>query len=491
MKHSIITILLTLVAMTGWAQNQIIIERTEGSVTFVVDENLPPCADKDNHLLDGETIAHYLLREECFGKDRLVACSFADATAMRDYRKDAFFQSIVDAYAKHRPITLSPDMVWLIIGQGFARYVNGHAEQMRDVLVSHSDTMELVVETPRESQTGSIDWPMLIDRFASQIDQHTKGDIAQFFTADFTTTGAVERTASQITLMESMKKYFEYVTSECVCGIPYIKLEGTADDWRHVLAKTRRLEAYSFDFGRWTTSIEPILEEFILAAEGKPNQPFWQNIVRRQPLDKVVGRGCGGTSPTTFDGWLLTFFPDKNGVTPDSVWNGDEMPEEYVRVGFKHRLTGLDGETISETPMEVWSGFVGADVDAETHMVRPKIGWLVMRAETEEEVVARFREMSDRKHFLCLTVHDVPEALAKLDSICNLDLDFLDDVVIPDWFYDLKIRSLTIFGDITDELRDKIWKRFPQARINREYSETYMEWQRLKFIEQEESRKKK
>ncbi|MCR5821266.1 MAG: DUF4419 domain-containing protein [Bacteroidaceae bacterium] len=48
----------------------------------------------------------------------------------------------------------------------------------------------------------------MIDKFASQIDQHTKGDIAKTVTADFTTTSPVERVASQITLMESVKKYF-------------------------------------------------------------------------------------------------------------------------------------------------------------------------------------------------------------------------------------------------------------------------------------------
>lgn len=42
------------------------------------------------------------------------------------------------AYADHRPFVLSPDMIWLLISQGFARHINANQESMRNELVDFS-----------------------------------------------------------------------------------------------------------------------------------------------------------------------------------------------------------------------------------------------------------------------------------------------------------------------------------------------------------------
>jgi hypothetical protein len=41
------------------------------------------------------------------------------------------FDAVLLAFYDHRPLALSPDMVWLAIAQGFASHVNLHAEEMR------------------------------------------------------------------------------------------------------------------------------------------------------------------------------------------------------------------------------------------------------------------------------------------------------------------------------------------------------------------------
>ena len=59
-------------------------------------------------------------------------------------------------------------MVWLVISQGFARYVNAHAEEMRPKLVSHEGKMDLAILTEKDLLAEAIDWPSLIGNFASQ-----------------------------------------------------------------------------------------------------------------------------------------------------------------------------------------------------------------------------------------------------------------------------------------------------------------------------------
>lgn len=466
MKKMIFTLLalITLIGQT-WADNGKIIAQTESSITFVVDEGLEPIEDQYRYLFDGEQMANAILRGENIPKDayHIIATSFADAQNLTQSSKDAFFQTIVSAYAKHKSVTLSPDMIWLLICQGFARYVNAHSEELRPMLVSHTGKMDLAIETSVDLLSGHADWPLLINGFASQIDRYTKDSIAQNITSDFTTTGPAERVASQITLMESVKTYFEYIVYYISCGIPTITLKGTPADWQHVLDKTHRLEAYGL--GKWTKSLEPILMQFVRAAEGNPDQRFWQDIVKKKRVDELNAGGCSSEKPTKLDGWLLNFFPDENGKTLTNVPYTKSMPSERVRVGFKYRVLNPEQDNvISETPMELWAGFIGTEEDTISNTLTPKIGWLVRMAESDNDILNDLKKQ-DEEWGIELRVKEVPEVLSKLQHIRRLRLVFTDAVVLPEWFDRLSIDSFTIRGKMSEAEKAEIKRRFPKVEI--------------------------
>ena len=349
------------------------------SITFKVDENLKDLEKTVVAHYDGRLAAQYLLGQDGVKVDdqHVVAMSFADAQNLRIVVKDAFFQCMVKAYAEHKSVTLSPDMMWLLISQGFARYVNAHSEELRSQLVYHEGKQDLAVETKDDLLSSEADWGKLMNNFSKEIERHTKGEVAQVLAADFSTTTSVERIASQITLMESMKSYFDYLAVRLGCGIPSVTLQGTPDDWRAVLSKTQKLGQYGLS--EWTQSLEPILNEFIKTAEGKPNQRFWQEMVKKQRVDGLATvRPCSGDRPTMLDGWILKFFPTEYGNTLDMVPHTKSMPAEFVRVDFKYRIIEpLSGAIMSETPMELMSGFIGALDDEKANMLIPQIGWLV------------------------------------------------------------------------------------------------------------------
>lgn len=384
-NKAIFTVLLAFLTIAGYADNSKITNRTNGSITFVVDENLTPGIPQRD-LSTGKSIANYLLSEENISNDakRIIATSFSEENNLMYTSKDGFYRCIVKAYATHQSVTLSPDMIWLVISQGFARYVNAHAEKLRPKLVSHEGKMDLAIMTEKDLLSEEIDWPSLINDFASQIGKHTKDGIAETITSDFTTTGPVERVASQITLMESVKSYFEYNSFRITCGIPSITLQGTVEDWQRVLDKAKQLKKYRLN--TWINKLEPILQEFVQAADGHPNQAFWKSMVKKESVDVLRGGACSPNKPTEFDGWILKFFPDENGKTLNKVKHTQKMPSEYVRVNFKYRVISPDnGNLIGETPMELWAGFFGAKVNTANNMLTPKIGWLVLVAKSDDE----------------------------------------------------------------------------------------------------------
>ena len=292
-------------------------------------------------------------------------------------------------------------------------------------------------------------------------------------TANFSTTGITERIASQVSLMDVVKKYFIYTNIAGACGIPSITLKGSPDDWQKVLDKVRCLKKYNLE--KWASDLEDILTEFVKASKGKHNTSFWQNIVKKRRIDQImVGNYCL-TDPkkiTYLDGWFLKFFPNALGETSDSViWNTD-MPQEMVRVSFRQVLTDPDtGVPLDTIPMQLWAGFVGVEEDAKTLALMPKIGWLARIADEESDEVARLKEQDKHMKKLYIDMgkgQEVPHALSKLDHIHALQLDFWENpVVIPEWLDKIPIDELRIMGKLTDEDEVQLRKRFPKADIER------------------------
>jgi hypothetical protein len=174
--------------------NENVICCSDEGVTFAVDGDLPEIDDKFfNHLLNGDKVAKGILSDmETPHKLKVIASSFPnDSLALLG--KDIFYRSIIKAYASHRSIVLSPDMIWLLISQGFSRYVNAHPEQLCDQLVNHTGRIDLMVQSHEDLLSGHPDWTKLLDGFCIQIEENTKGNLTQTITANFSTTGAAER----------------------------------------------------------------------------------------------------------------------------------------------------------------------------------------------------------------------------------------------------------------------------------------------------------
>ena len=361
------------------------------SSAFVVDKDLP--APKTTiPAYDDQWVAKKIVGTAGIPDElqRVVKTSF-EGQRMSYMGKDNFFKCFVQAYADHRPLVLSPDVVWLIISQGFSRYVNAHTEEMRDLLVFHEGKKDLVVNSNNDVLSPSADWELLLNDFSACIAENTKGELADLVTADFTTTGITERIASQISLMDVVKEYFNYLNVAISCGIPSIKLKGSPDDWQKVLDKTRCLKKYNLE--KWARDLEEILEEFVKASKGRANQKFWQNIVKKRRVDQLqADRGClpNLEKTTKLDGWFLKFFPNAEGETSDSVLWNTSMPEEMVRVPFKQiYIHPVTGEVVKSVPMELWAGFVGVEEDTRTGALMPKIGWLARIADEQAEEAAR------------------------------------------------------------------------------------------------------
>ena len=352
-----------------------IVTVTPGAVTFKVED--VKIADDFLPVKYGADLGRKWANGEPY-----LGSSFANKSLV-DGDNNAFFSMVCLAYAQHRPIVLSPDIMWIIICNGYSQYVNRDPESFRKYLVNHNDKETLVIRTKLETTTAQ-----KVQKFADLIAKETKGGIAEVMTCDFSTTGMIEKMVSQITLMETVKPYFDYLEGLVGCGIPSVTLEGTPADWELLREKTRKLG--EFGVKAWTDKLDPILEQFVNASEGNPNLDFWWNMaIKGRPWNfHLRGEGvCFGPSngPTKFDGWFLEFIPfDEWGERPDKIPYGHKLPPLMTSVPIIQYVEDDFGNCMGINALELRGGIVGLAQDTATKALRPEIGWLVRNDPTIE-----------------------------------------------------------------------------------------------------------
>lgn len=383
MKRILISVIgiLCLVACASAQKGKV--SRGDGFVTFALDQ-VSPVAGSISLPVSGENLARSL-RDSQYGfsdtAPTILACSFAKES-LHDIGEDVLFQMLLQAWCQHRPVVLTPDAVWMVISQGFSHWVNKNPEEVRDRIVFHQGKEELRIQT-NDLFSEDADWEGLVSGFCSQIAKYTADGTASLV-ADFSTTGVNEKFASEITLMDAVKPYFQYTSFYAICGIPSITLTGTPEDWKKVLEKTRVLSRFGMDW--WVKDLEPILSQFVSASEGRPDYWFWKDIVSKTRPRSLQGPSCSPDAQpiTKVNGWFLKLFPfGEDGKTPEAVPINYLSLAETVCVPFSYDLVSGAGEVIRSTKMEMVAGIVGVTEDPETFALTPKIGWMVRITEED------------------------------------------------------------------------------------------------------------
>ena len=97
---------------------------------------LVPC-DKvfKNMILSDLSISEWELKKTKIDipYDIIAQSQFRDSLVTYEYH--SFFNGMYRAYSDHRPFVLSPDMIWLLISQGFAQHINNNPEKLRTYFV--------------------------------------------------------------------------------------------------------------------------------------------------------------------------------------------------------------------------------------------------------------------------------------------------------------------------------------------------------------------
>jgi hypothetical protein len=381
--------------------------RSGAAILVMPDQNLPALAAEGYlHSNPGTAFDHKEYVAPARLRHRGVSlsdpASFPKAWADNRRFVNPLIDAVHRAFSNHRPLVLSPDAIWLTIVQGFAHHLQENAEVFRGRIVSHHGKKELRVQTLSLEADA---WPQLISQLTDQIRDNSDPFLYENLSCEFSTTTPTIKTACQIALMEGYERYFEYIM-ECVCGIPQITLEGTAEDWQRIRERVEVLA--TFDFGWWTSRLAPILDQFISTAKGTPDLSFWQAIYKPEQL----------YAQEMATGWIADLFPYlAYGDSPSSMSRNPNLTEveridwipqkteanKFPGVTLESFPTGISRAPVtvtypddSQTPIELLGGFFGVSQSQEDGALAPIISWAVVKKDTRvSPPIPRFEDLDE------------------------------------------------------------------------------------------------
>lgn len=365
-------------------------------VTFDVHTGIEAQSDPLYTAETADVFAHLL-----GGGARPEACSSAGVQLADPMGFHALIEAAHVAFSEHYGLELDPDSVWVTIAQGFARLVNAEPELFRDKFVAHQGKETICIRRD-DFVLGSPDndWTSCFSQFSDAIRGFIGDEKHELLTADFSTTGNLQRAVSEVVLMDTVQAYFTYEV-RTMCGIPFVTLHGTAADWQTVREKVKGLRQFA-DLDWWLNDVDAILKHFVAAAAGAHvDTEFWNSLYK-------VNSQSGGTYLT---GWIAKFLPLVKDSRDDSKYQRNPILGTAIsshlpdggrwRSSRRGNHVDMSGDTVVGTaalpsslstvpfqwnyygsvkPYQFIAGVVGYTQSEDGRSVRPVMGWAVRPA---------------------------------------------------------------------------------------------------------------
>ena len=353
-------------------------------------------------LLDRKLVEPGRRRARLEGRLRpLLVCYGQGASCMIGADQNPFVMGLHHAFADHRPFIISPDMIWLLLMQGFASHVNINADELHSKFAGLNSrvNLEIEIEWADHHSASPVFWerkvfPEFISKIVAQVDRKLAGAVD----AKFSTTGMTEKTSFAISLMDAVSSQQMY-TATISCGIPSITLEGEPADWQLLRKKAEVFAQYDLEW--WWHALKPLLDQFCAASSGVADRSFWSDIYQYQTVPY--------TSTLYIGGWIVQFFPyiisdghfhrnpwvDRNVdhnecIVQKEITGGNGFIEMgQLPIGLSKADFLLHDPDTHFFKMQLFSGFTGVEQIAQTGAMRPAIGWGVVdtaEAPVEEEL---------------------------------------------------------------------------------------------------------
>jgi len=212
---------------------------------------------------------------------------------------NCFLRATVIAFSHHLPLRLKPDHVMQAILSGFNTWVNemGGKDKLAAKKLVDPEKKKIVVDIDPSSDEG---WDAAMDLLGRELEKTiTNPDLVKILKASYTTTTPAVMRVKNLTVASIMKEFID-ISFQTLCGIPYVTLEGSPQDWEKLKAVTNALLSLADgELNWWLTPLNHALSVMIQTANGENTETKWIDFLNHR----------GGSGFRGCNGWINAFFP--------------------------------------------------------------------------------------------------------------------------------------------------------------------------------------
>ena len=222
--------------------------------------------------------------------EKLPKSTMIDNNEILSFGNHKLILGYLNAYFNHCPIKLNPNIIWQLILNNFSEYVNhnSHIESFRKKFVNFLGKKQLICVKIGSYKDVNKYQNDIIKDFCEQISENIGKELIDILTPNFTTSNENSIIAGKVSIMSTFKNFFDYEEVWISCGIPYILLEGSLNDWENILNKLKFLSKYNF----YIEYMEKDIIEIINTKKGKIDLEFWSKIIMETKIKEKVTRPC-------------------------------------------------------------------------------------------------------------------------------------------------------------------------------------------------------
>ncbi|MDH6710975.1 hypothetical protein P3T27_007726 [Kitasatospora sp. MAA19] len=283
------------------------------------------------------------------------------------------------AFAEHLPLSLSPDVLWYAVVHEVAVHVRLNASVYEGLFTAPPGVKRQIVVRDDGLLGSGPDWARSIRLVREPLTEAVGSELVELFRPTFSTTSPDDESSTLVALMDVVSPYYDF-RWETRCGIPRIRLEGTAEDWALLAARVGELAARFDLLAPWFAELRPVVDEIAATAAGGPvDERFWRSFHKWESMS-------GGPQVT---GWLTTFFAHTQTAAGPRLresfgwWEAanasyhrdrfvpNDFPSHVSKVPFVWDRIG------TELPMAFVGGVLGIERDGE--YLRPRLGNAVLQ----------------------------------------------------------------------------------------------------------------
>ncbi|XP_068744398.1 uncharacterized protein [Montipora capricornis] len=297
------------------------------------------------------------------------------------------FAAVLTAYNNHWILRTSPDDWWFCVIKrvAFAIDENAKKRSVRKMFVDHQGKKAIEVEVP-EDNIYTVDYSWFFDQIAKGVKENIKvPEFVDGMTADFSTTTAVQKMVSQITLMNSVQEYFNYEVM-MGCGIPAVEMVGTENDWSKLKSKLKvlreLLEPIENDLdlpSEWWDVVEKVFSNLLATYQGGAVSEWWSHIMS---YENVYASGVYFVpGEYRYRGWMTEFLEgEKHAMDIERMTSGlvsapltlkhpSGVEDTAAVVGGMLGFTVHTDDTneVSVQPFQCWSLLLSEDSPFRQH----------------------------------------------------------------------------------------------------------------------------